>query len=146
MTKPKHLIFIIALMSAAFIAGRAAAAKPTVPLAHMIHNAAFIATGEITHNRQIAEPRRGENGEWLQSRSQVRAKIGKIIKFQFPEEIEFEVGPLTLEKGKEFVLFLNLKESQLGPRRAYVLDWQDTNTKRIIAEKDVVEKIKELIP
>jgi len=145
MTKTKLLLPIFVLLCAAFIAGRASATKPTVPLPYMIHHAAFIATGEITYNRRIAKPRRDESGEWLQARNRVRAKIGKVLKFRFPEEIEFDVGPLTLEQGKEFILFLNLKERKLKGRRAYVLDWQDTNSKRILADKDVVDKIKELL-
>ena len=136
------IVALIFVSVFAFSLGRATASKPTVPLAPQIKRASLIAVAEIQATPTRVKRRPGDT----QTRYRVKAKLGKVLKLELPQEVEFDVSALTFAKGKRFVVFLKPKAATTKEgRQALAWEYIDGNAKRYSANPDRVKSIEKAI-
>ena len=132
-----------------FLLGQASATKPTVSTPSQVERADLIVVGTIDESRTVQKPRQNAAGEWLPARKRAVVKVDEVLKMDLPPKLEFDVGDLTLEPGKRFVLFLEAKpatvKTEQGDRRAVVWDYLAAPAQRVPATAESIKQIKQVV-
>ena len=129
--------------------GTAWATKPTIPLDDLVRRSRLVAVAEIVSVREIAKPELDAEGNWRPARQRVSARVSEVLKAQLSNEIEFDMGPLTLEPGQSFIVFLRDKvialEDEDGKRKGLAFDFIESPARRIEATDANVGEVKDVI-
>lgn len=148
MKRIKLVALFSGLMFGSFLLGKASGTKATIPTDDLIKRSGIVAVGEITSNRLILPTKRNEDGSWVQEKYRVGAKISEFLKCSL-DEVEFDVGPLSLVPGQKFILYLNGKtieiDDEFGKRKALVFDFLGPPAKCVEATPENIEENRKII-
>lgn len=132
-----------------FFLGTAWATKPTIPLEDLVRRASLVAIADIVSVRELAKPKLDAEGNWTQARQRVAARVSEVLNVQLSHAIEFDMGPLTLEPGHSFIVFLQDKpitlDDEYGTRKGMTFDFIESPARRLEATDAHVEEVKDVI-
>ena len=149
MPRARIVCWTLLTLGGGFFLGTAWATKPTIPLEDLVRRASLVAIAHIVSVRELAKPELDAEGNWTQARQRVSARISGVLKAQLNHELEFDMGPLTLEPGHAFIVFLQDKliilDDEYGARKGLAFDFIEAPARRLEATDANVEEVKEVI-
>lgn len=132
-----------------FFLGTAWATNPTIPLDDLVQRSNLVAVAKIVSARAIAKAERDAEGNWKPARQRISAKVSKVLKAQFRNELEFDVGPLTFEPGHAFILFLQDKlialDDEYGRRNGVAFEFVESPARRLEATDANIEEVADIM-
>lgn len=149
MPRVSILCWTLLTIGCGFFLGTAWATKPTIPFDDLVRRSSLVAIADIVSVRELAKPELDAEGNWKQVRKRVSARVSEVLKAQLSHDLEFDMGPLTLEPGQSFIVFLRDQmitlDDEYGRRKGIAFDFIEPPTRRIEATDANVEEVKNVI-